>query len=127
MSDTLSIRGMPKGNREVAAAIAAAGDALVMTEDGRYASRRDVVANAVWEVLLTGELTLSDGSAVRVDSISEWFSILKWVGAHLDGPPVTLADARSTNMVVRVVYDEEPPYPEDAAPLAGAAVYENGS
>jgi hypothetical protein len=117
---------MPRNNRQVAAAIAAAGDQIIAV-NGQRISRREALAHLVWNAMVEGEVTFVDGRVIQVDDMDQWLALIKWVGAHLDGPPVTLTDSRSLNAVVRVVYEEEPAYPPGAEPVAGSAVYGVGS
>jgi len=62
---------------------------------------------------------------MQVDDFDQWTSMVKWLHSHIDGPPVTLADSRALNAVVRVVWEGDPE-PDTSALVTGSAVYANG-
>jgi hypothetical protein len=127
-SDEIAVQGFPgsmvRGNRrQLAGSISAAGDSVV-TVHGAKITKREAVSHLVWNALVYGEIYFADGRVIQLDDVDQWLAVLKWVGAHVDGPPVTFSDSQNVNAVVRVVYGDEPAYPEGQEPIAGGKIYE---
>lgn len=105
----------------MAAAMYAAGDELVRINGNRL-TKKEAVAHAAWNLILDGEIVFPDGRVIIIDDINQWLAAFKFIAQHLDGPPLTNADSRGLNAVVRVVYGDEPAF-EDGPPVAGREYY----
>jgi hypothetical protein len=99
------------GRRRLAAFLSKAGEDLVRI-NGELISRQEALAHLMWNLLLEGEISMADGRLLLVDDVEQWISVAKFVFTHLDGPAVSVADARGTNAIVRVVFGDADPYPE---------------
>ena len=56
-----------------------------------------------WEGLTTGIITFPDGKLLTL-SPTDWKDLLKWIYAHVDGPPKAELDVTSGGERLEVVY-----------------------
>jgi len=105
------------GRRRLAAFLSKAGEEQI-TVNGIHLSKQEALAHLMWNLLITGEIVFPDGRLLFVEEVEQWVSVAKFVFTHLDGPAVGLADSRAGNAVVRVVFGNEPAYP-DGEPISG--------
>jgi hypothetical protein len=78
-------RGRPPKERALSAILARLGEQRVLV-DGRQVAGKTFLAAKVWELITSGQLTLTD-RVLELDDAKEWFEVVKWFYAHLDGPP----------------------------------------
>ena len=79
-------------------------------------ARKRLLADHVAEFVTTGKVTLPDGTTLRAESITEWFTAVKWLYTHLDGPapkPIEVSGPEGTPLL---------PLPALVAALQEAAV-----
>ena len=58
----------------------------------------------MWELLTRAAVTLPDGRTIEVEP-KDWLETVKWLYAHVDGPPK--AQTEQTGMItVQVVYED---------------------
>lgn len=90
-------KGRPKKGRALAEILQKAGNTKVVNRDGDKVTRKQMLAEMLWQVATEGTVdflggvnertgkAISGGSIV-IDSMAEWFAIAKFVHQHLDGP-----------------------------------------
>lgn len=78
--------GRPKKCRTLTTILERAGSRTHEDVDGKRRSGKRIAARLAWEVITTGQATLPGGQVLKV-SPSDWFNVLKWVYAQIDGPP----------------------------------------
>jgi hypothetical protein len=74
---------------------------------GEVMTGREALAEAVWQFVLTGEVSLY-GKKLEADSINEWLSAVKWLYTFIEPPKVGGEPEQEQEMVVRVVTVEKP-------------------
>lgn len=120
-------KGRPAKGRALAEILQRAGNTKLKTDDGKQISRKQMLANMLWQAATEGTVDFSNGGRVSggglmvIDSMAEWFTIAKFVHQHLDGPvrpEIEMPGAGNISFVLRVVdrrYEDEdsPPNDED--------------
>lgn len=90
--------GRPPEGRAFTEILRARGDhpSLYPPHSQRYRlESREVLAAQLWEAVMTGKVTLSDGTELQVKNAEDWFNIAKWLYQQIDGPPKLQADISS--------------------------------
>jgi hypothetical protein len=111
-----------------------AGSATVEI-DGKRISGKRYLADMVWQVVMTGEAILPGGKKVSL-SPQDWKDFVKWIYAHIDGPPTLSLDihndnpldfdyAKFINTATRPIEDSNSPG-QDEGSLHGETVGEDG-
>ena len=65
-------------------------------------ARKRLLADHVAEFVTTGKVTLPDGTQLRAETITEWFTAVKWLYTHLDGPapkPIEVSGPEGTPLL----------------------------
>lgn len=115
--EDFKLPGGVAGRRRLAGFLAKAGEEMAQIK-GNDLTQQEALAHMMWNLVIVGEIEFPDGRIIMIDEIDQWLAIAKFMYQHLDGPAVTVADARSGNVAVRVVFGNDDPYPE-GAPQAG--------
>lgn len=92
---TANPAGRPPQDRAFTEILKAKGEHLSMypPHSNRYRlESREVMAMQLWEAVTTGEVTLADGTKLKVKGVDDWFNIAKWIYQQVDGPPRFQAD-----------------------------------
>lgn len=42
----------------------------------------------LWDAVTTGEFLFADGTIVKIDSVKDWFELVRFISSHVDGPAV---------------------------------------
>ena len=128
-------KGRPKKDRALTDLLERAGSATVEI-DGKRMSGKRYLADMVWQVVMTGEAKLPDGKSVKM-SPQDWKDFVKWIYAHIDGPPTLSVDltsndeplnfnyAKFINSATRSTEDSDPPS-QDESSLHGETVGKDG-
>ena len=94
-------KGRPPRSRTMSAMLAVEGSKKI----GRR-TRKEIVAQLLWEFAVSGTVQMGDQLLVADDPL-EWFNAVKWIYNHLDGPaPVT--DPEDNELVVRIEHRDKP-------------------
>ena len=97
--------GRPLKNRALTEILQKAGSKTVLDCDGKRRSGKRVLTRLVWEIALQSETTLPNGNVLKA-SPSDWFGIVKWIYAQIDGPPKSELDVTSDGEPVKVTMIE---------------------
>lgn len=89
-------KGRPVKKRALTLILEKAGSKTVLDVDGKRRNQKRVVARMLWEIASTGTCKYPDGKGgirqLQPQNMSEWFDIVKWIYAHVDGPPPKQVD-----------------------------------
>jgi hypothetical protein len=81
--------GNPRGripkDRALTSILARLGEQRVPV-DGRKVAAKTFVAMKVWELITSGQVTLTD-RVLKLDDGKEWLAAVQWLYTHVDGPP----------------------------------------
>ena len=129
-------KGRPRKERALTDLLERAGSSMLEI-DGKRVSGKRYLADMVWQVVMTGQAKLPDGKVVQM-SPQDWKDFVKWIYAHIDGPPTLSVDltsndeplnfnyAKFINSATRSAEDSNPPG-EDESSLHGETVGEDGN
>lgn len=99
-------KGRPAKRRPLNDVLRLAGETLVYV-GGEPMEAQEVLAKAVWQYVLTGEVQLM-GKKLKAGSAGEWASMVKWLYTHMQlGGLAT--DEASPEVLVRVVREDYSP------------------
>lgn len=110
--------GAPPKNRALTKILESAGDTKI-EHGGKQLTRKQALAQMMWEVATTGKAELPDGKQLEV-APQDWFGIVKFIYSHIDGAPKSELDVTTAGQpitwesVVRSHDDNE----ESADPFA---------
>lgn len=111
--------GRPKKERTLTAILEQAGAKSVQVGD-KGVSGKHLVARMVWEGMTTGTITFPDKTEMKLKPYY-WLELVKWMYAHVDGPPRAEMDvSQSGEMIIRVVFEGSDDNAAEVAPGAGA-------
>ena len=88
--------GRPPKGRALTEILECAGSATLEDADGKKRSGKRIAARLVWEGVSTGAVTFPGGKVLKL-SPTDWFDLLKWVYAQVDGPPKQLMDVTTND------------------------------
>lgn len=77
--------GRPPKNRALTAILETALNKTVDTAEGRV-KRKRIIAEHITLAATEGRVVLPDGETMELGP-REWIDLLKWLYAHIDGPP----------------------------------------
>src|SRR3990172_2168720 len=107
--------GRPPKSRALTALLEKAGGRKisVLQPDGsiRLISRKALLADLLWSLALTGQVTLPDGTRVNVTSAEELFAVWQFIYKHIDGPPRAELDITSGGQPLLILDDGNPDPP----------------
>ena len=69
-------------------------------------ARKRIIARMLWELITQGTTVLATGEELVLEP-DEWLGLVKWVYAHIDGPPKSAIDVTSGGQVIRFLWSEE--------------------
>jgi len=78
-------KGTPPKHRALTALLERAGAKTVLV-DGKNVSSKRWLAGALWQVITSASVTMPDGRTFDVEP-KDWLETVKWLYAHVDGPP----------------------------------------
>lgn len=127
-------KGRPRKDRALTDLLERAGSSTIEISGKRISSKR-YLADMVWQVVMTGEAILPDGKKMVV-SAQDWKDFIKWIYAHIDGPPTISMDihndsplefdyAKFINTATRPIENSDTPG-EDEGGVHGEALGEDG-
>lgn len=93
--------GAPPKNRALTKILETAGNIKIKYKDEQI-TRKQVLAQIIWEVSTTGKATLPDGTNLVV-APQDWFGIVKFLYTHIDGAPKTDVDLTSGGEKLEIV------------------------
>ena len=97
--------GRPKKDREFTQLLERRGAQTLEIDGKRVASKR-VLADMVWDAVLTGIIKFPDGTELKLKPLY-WVDLTKWMYGQIDGPPKSEVNAtHSGEILVRVMYDD---------------------
>ena len=91
-------KGRPKKNRALTEILERAG-AKTLDVNGKRSSSKQLVASMVWEGVTTRRVTFPDGETITLLPY-HWLELVKWLYAHVDGPPKQELDIQSDNRLI---------------------------
>ena len=109
-----NLKGRPKKDRALTDLLERAGSSTVEIDGKRVSSKR-YLADMVWQVVMTGEAILPGGKKVSL-SPQDWKDFVKWIYAHIDGPPTVAVDMDGMLKVI-VEYADSDDNPPETPPL----------
>lgn len=83
-------RGRPPKTRALTEILKRAGSSTMEYEGKRISGKR-LMAMLLWQVVKTGTVTMPDGTVIKAD-FDDWFSVVKFIYQHVDGPPPKVVD-----------------------------------
>lgn len=87
--------GRPLKNRALTEILERAGNITIPVQGTtKKSARKRLVAESIWELVSTGKATLPDGSTLSLEP-GDWLGLVKWIYAHIDGPPKSEMDLTS--------------------------------
>jgi hypothetical protein len=88
-------RGRPKKSRTWTALLDKAGRRMLPLPDGKRISAKRQIAKNLIDLALTQKTTLIDQTMIEVKDSEDWFNIIKFIFAQVDGPPKAEVDVTS--------------------------------
>ena len=83
----------------------------IQQEDGtvKRVSGKRLLGQMVWEAATTGQVTMPDGTAKRIEDFTDWLAVAQFIYKHIDGPPPMKVGGTGPGgaIVFQVVYDDE--------------------
>jgi hypothetical protein len=98
-------KGRPRKSRALTDILERAGSKVV-TVDGKKIAGKRWLGTALWELATTGGVTLPNGTILVVEP-KDWLETVKWIYAHIDGPPKAQME-QTGSITVAVVYEDYP-------------------
>ena len=86
-------KGRPPKDRALTALLEMAGAKSVILDNGEKVTPKRYVASLVWQALMTGNVALPDGKAIKLGG-KDWVELVKFLYNHVDGPPKQNVDIR---------------------------------
>ena len=80
-------KGRPKKGRTWTDLLDKAGRRMLSLPDGPRMSAKRVIARYLIDLALGGETTLVTGGMIKVVDSEDWFNVVKFIYAQIDGPP----------------------------------------
>ena len=114
--------GRPPKSRALTAILERAGSRTVEI-DGKRVSGKRFMAQALFEIVTTGETRLASGREI-VAGPQAWLEIVKFVYAQIDGPPpkdVNIGGQEDNPFIIDVVWDETGLIDDQAADAASGS------
>jgi hypothetical protein len=74
---------------------------------GKDKRRYEVIAEIVWQGLMSGEITLPNSKKVIVLSLTDWKDLAKWLYTQVDGPPRQEVDLTTNDKPDTQLTEEE--------------------
>lgn len=102
--------GRPPKGRAIAERIEKALGKFAVGQDGKRHRRTDLIAETWVDALLTGTVTLPNGTTMQLPP-REWFELGKFVVSHLDGPAkaqLELSGDADAPLKIIVEYADDP-------------------
>jgi hypothetical protein len=65
------------------------------------------LANRLWDLASTGQVQLTAGRVLKIESAAEWLALAKWIYTHIDGPAKSDED-HDRQVIVNVVRKKKP-------------------
>ncbi len=96
-------KGRPPKRRPLNDVLRVAGETM-MVVGGEPLEAQEVLAKAVWQYVVTGEVQLM-GKRLKATSAGEWASMVKWLYTHMAGG--LGAEEVSPEVLVRVIREED--------------------
>jgi len=93
--------GRPPKGRALTDILEKAGNSALEDADGKRRSGKRIAARLVWEGITTGEVSFPGGKKIKL-SPADWFDLLKWIYAQVDGPPKHLVDVTTNDESLNV-------------------------
>lgn len=75
-------------------AILEAAGSKTLEVDGKKVAGKRLLGRLLWDIATTGHATMPDGKALILDP-ADWVGLVKWIYAHIDGPPKAELDVTS--------------------------------
>lgn len=108
--------GAPQKNRALTKILEAAGDTKIDYR-GKQLTRKQILAQMIWEVSTTGKATLPDGKMLDV-APQDWFGIVKFLYTHIDGAAKTEFDVTTAGQPITWETIVKPDDDENSDPFA---------
>jgi len=86
-------RGGPGKSRALTTILEKAGSTTVECPDGKRRARKRILADLVWQLVTTGQITLDEQT-------HQVGSVIEWIYSHVDGPPPKALDVTSDGQAV---------------------------
>ena len=82
-------KGRPPKNRALTEVLERQSKKTILDVDGKRRGGKHIIARALWELATTGRTSLASDDGIKELRVSgdDWFGIVKWLYAHIDGPP----------------------------------------
>lgn len=87
-----NLQGRPKKKRALAEILTRAGSKTIEDCDGKRRSGKRIVARLLWQAATTGVVQFPGAEKATVIPLSDWLGIVKFLYAHIDGPPKQTLD-----------------------------------
>src|SRR5689334_21290158 len=91
-------KGRPPKDRALTALLEKAGSATIEFQ-GKNISGKRLLPEMVWEGVTTGSVTFPTGEKIKL-SPQDWKDFVKWLYAHIDGPPKAEIDLTSNGETI---------------------------
>lgn len=103
-----NLKGRPPGKRALTEILRRSGSKTYTDVDGKRRAGKAIVARALWQIAATGSALLPDKDGgedsvprlVEISSLDEWFTVVKWLYAQIDGPPRQELDVSASGSVM---------------------------
>jgi hypothetical protein len=95
--------GRPRRKRALTDLLLRIGEETVIV-GGEEMTAKETVARAIWHLAIYGEVSLA-GRTLRVETVSEWSHLVKWLYSHLESGKVIDQDSPE-EIKVKVLRDE---------------------
>ena len=104
--ETGNPKGRPKKGRTWTDLLDKAGRRMLDLPDGSRLSAKRLIARYLIDLALAGETTLVTGVGIKVADTEDWFNVIKFLYAQIDGPPKAEVDLTSGGESLALTDDE---------------------
>ncbi len=94
-------KGRPRNTRTLTELLRQEGDEIMQVGDS-VLTRHEVLAKAMWQYVLTGEVKLA-GETLKAKNAGEWVQAIKWLTERLEPSGRSMKPEPAPEMVVRVI------------------------
>lgn len=104
-------KGRPPKSRVLTTILEKAGGKKVL-RDGKNVSARQILAETLWNALMTGRIELPNGTSLMIAQ-GEYIALAKFLYAQIDGPPAAAVDVTSNGQQIATISIVEVNHPSE--------------
>jgi hypothetical protein len=94
-------KGRPTKGRALTDILERAGSKSIVLKDGKKVSRKQLIADMLWEAAVSYGVTFPDGEFRKLADAGDWFNIIQFLYRHIDGPAKAEFDVTSNGETIK--------------------------